>query len=52
MVVEIKDKVFFVTGAASGIGAETVKILVRENAKVSDFEYILLIHILKLRGGR
>ncbi|KAL0841855.1 hypothetical protein ABMA28_014094 [Loxostege sticticalis] len=33
MTYEIKDKVFFITGAATGIGAHAVRILVEEGAK-------------------
>ncbi|CAH0748030.1 unnamed protein product [Diatraea saccharalis] len=33
MVYEVKDKVFLITGAANGIGAGTVRVLVAEDAK-------------------
>ncbi|XP_028178054.1 15-hydroxyprostaglandin dehydrogenase [NAD(+)]-like [Ostrinia furnacalis] len=45
MVYEVKDKVFFITGAASGIGALVVRILVEEGAK-----FIVIFDVNKKDG--
>lgn len=45
---EVRDKVFFITGAAAGIGAAIVRAFLEEGAKVSRNLYIFSVIKLEL----